>query len=61
MELSRCETLRAHVRERRLVNVKLSLQYAHHAKFNGAGTAYDGLGRDASDNDTRYRLPWFAY
>lgn len=43
------------------LNVKLSVQYTHYVKFNGAGTDYDGLGRNASDNDTLYLLLWFAY
>jgi hypothetical protein len=43
------------------LNVKLSLQYTHYMKFNGAGSNYDGLGRSASDNDTLYLLLWFAY
>jgi len=43
------------------LNVKLSLQYTHYTKFNGAGTNYDGLGRDASGNDTLYLVLWFAY
>ena len=43
------------------LNVKLSLQYTHYTKFNGADTNYDGLGRNASDNDTMYLLLWFAY
>ncbi|HKS92744.1 MAG TPA: hypothetical protein VJQ83_12500 [Tepidiformaceae bacterium] len=43
------------------LNVKLSLQYTHYTKFNGGSTDYDGLGRNASDNDTMYLLLWFAY
>lgn len=43
------------------LNVKLSVQYTHYMKFNGTGTNYDGLGRNASDNDTLYFLLWFAY
>lgn len=43
------------------LNVKLSLQYTHYTKFNGAGVDYDGLGRNAADNDTLYLLLWFAY
>ncbi|HTX05364.1 MAG TPA: hypothetical protein VMD06_06015, partial [Steroidobacteraceae bacterium] len=43
------------------LNVKLSVQYTHYAKFNGGGADYDGLGRNASDNDTLYLLLWFAY
>lgn len=43
------------------LNVKLSVQYTHFTKFNGGGADYDGLGRNASDNDTLYLLLWFAY
>ena len=43
------------------LNVKLSLQYTHYMRFNGADANYDGLGRNASDNDTMYLLLWFAY
>jgi hypothetical protein len=41
-------------------NTKLVLQYQHYTKFNGATTNYDGVGRNASDNDTTYLLLWFA-
>ena len=43
------------------LNVKLSAQYTHYTRFNGASVNYDGLGRNASDNDTLYLLLWFAY
>jgi hypothetical protein len=43
------------------LNVKLSLQYTWYSKFNGGGTNYDGVGRNAADNDTLYLLLWFAY
>jgi hypothetical protein len=43
------------------LNVKLSLQYTWYGKFNGGSTNYDGLGRNASDNDTLYLVLWFAY
>ena len=43
------------------LNVKLSAQYTAYSKFNGAGSNYDGLGRNASDNNTWYLLLWFAY
>jgi hypothetical protein len=43
------------------LNVKLSLQYTWYSKFNGGGSNYDGVGRNASDNDTLYLLLWFAY
>jgi hypothetical protein len=43
------------------LNVKLSAQYTLYSKFNGAGTNYDGVGRNASDNNALYLLLWFAY
>ena len=43
------------------LNVKISAQYVAYNKFNGAGSNYDGLGRNASDNNTLYLLLWFAY
>jgi hypothetical protein len=43
------------------LNVKVSAQYTVYDKFNGAGSNYDGLGRNASDNNTLYLLLWFAY
>ncbi len=43
------------------LNVKISAQYTAFNKFNGAGSNYDGLGRNASDNNTVYLLLWFAY
>lgn len=43
------------------LNVKLTAQYTAYSKFNGAGTNYDGVGRNASDNNTLYLLLWFAY
>lgn len=43
------------------LNVKISAQYTGYGKFNGASSNYDGLGRNASDNNTLYLLLWFAY
>jgi len=43
------------------LNTKLSLQYIDYLKFNGADTNYDGVGRNASDNNSLYALLWFAY
>jgi len=43
------------------LNVKVSLQYTWYGRFNGRATNYDGVGRNASDNDTLYLLLWFAY
>ncbi len=42
------------------LNVKIGLQSTHYSKFNGAETNYDGVGRNASDNDTTYLYMWFA-
>jgi hypothetical protein len=42
------------------MNVKIVLQYTHYTMFNGASSNYDGVGRNASDNDTTYLLMWFA-
>jgi hypothetical protein len=42
------------------LNVKVVLQYTHYTMFNGASNNYDGVGRNASDNDTTYLLMWFA-
>jgi hypothetical protein len=43
------------------LNVKFSVQYTAYTKFNGGSTNYDGVGRNASDNNTWYLLLWFAY
>lgn len=43
------------------LNVKLSVQYTNYLRFNGGNLNYDGLGRDASDNNTLYLLAWLAY
>jgi hypothetical protein len=43
------------------LNVKLSVQYTNYLRFNGGNMNYDGLGRDASDNNTVYVLAWLAY
>jgi hypothetical protein len=43
------------------LNVKIAAQYTFYDKFNGGGSNYDGLGRNASDNNTLYLLLWFAY
>ena len=43
------------------LNVKMTLQYTHYTKFNGSTSNYDGLGRNASDNDTTYLNMWFAF
>jgi hypothetical protein len=43
------------------LNVKLTAEYTWYSKFNGAGTNYDGVGRNASDNNALYLILWFAY
>jgi hypothetical protein len=43
------------------LNTKLSLQYTHYTRFNGAGDNYDGFGRNASDNDSVYGLLWVVF
>lgn len=40
---------------------KFSLEYIIYNKFNGAGSNYDGFGRNASDNNTLYALIWFMF
>ena len=42
------------------LNVKIGLQYTYYTKFNGAQNNYDGVGRNASNNDTTYLYAWFA-
>ncbi len=42
-------------------NTKFSLQYTMYDKFDGAATNYDGLGRNASDNNTFMAMAWLMY
>lgn len=42
-------------------DIRLTFQYTHYSKFNGAGRNYDGFGRSAPDNDTFYLLGWFMF
>jgi hypothetical protein len=44
-----------------LEKYKFSLQYMIYNKFNGAGSNYDGFGRNASDNNTLYLLAWLMF
>ena len=43
------------------MNTRLTLQYTLYTKFNGAGSNYDGSGRNASDNDTLYGIVWLMF
>lgn len=42
-------------------NVRFALQYVAYNKFNGGSTNYDGLGRNAKDNNTLYMYGWFMF
>jgi len=42
-------------------NVRFGAQYTAYNIFNGAANNYDGLGRNASDNNTLYLYAWFAF
>jgi hypothetical protein len=42
-------------------NVKFSLQYTIYNRINGASKNYDGLGHNASDNNTLYLEAWIAF
>lgn len=41
--------------------VRVGLQYTAYNKYNGAASNYDGLGRNASDNNTVFFYVWGAY
>jgi len=41
-------------------NMRAGLQYVVFTRFNGASGNYDGLGHNASDNDTLRIFTWFA-
>lgn len=43
------------------LNVKLALQYTYYDKFNGATNNYDGVGRNAADNNSLYLMLWYAF
>ena len=43
------------------LNVKLGLQYTAFTRFDGATSNYDGLGRNASDNNLLYAYLWLAF
>ncbi|MDE2183420.1 MAG: cytochrome C [Alphaproteobacteria bacterium] len=40
--------------------MRVGLQYTMYSKFDGASTNYDGLGHNASDNNTLRIFTWFA-
>jgi hypothetical protein len=42
-------------------NIDLAAQYTGYGKFNGASTNYDGVGRDATGNNSIYLLARFVF
>lgn len=42
-------------------NTRFALQYVDYSKFNGGSSNYDGLGRNAKDNNTLYLYGWFMF
>jgi hypothetical protein len=42
-------------------NIGLTFQYTGYLKFNGAGTNYDGAGRNASANNSTYLMARFVF
>jgi hypothetical protein len=44
-----------------LRDTRIAVQYTAYTKFNGASSNYDGLGRNARDNNTLYLLGWLMF
>jgi len=42
-------------------NTKFAAQYVAYQKFDGSSTNYDGLGRNAANNNTIYLLAWLSF
>ncbi len=42
-------------------NLRVGVQYTIYNRFDGSRSDYDGLGHDASDNNTARVFAWFAY
>lgn len=42
-------------------NTKFALQYVAYNKFDGSKSKYDGIGRNASNNNTLYLLVWLNF
>jgi len=42
-------------------NVRIGAQYTAYSTYNGASDNYDGLGRNASDNNTLFLYAWVAF
>jgi hypothetical protein len=43
------------------LNFRIGLQYTHWTKFDGATTNIDGMGRNASDNNTFFAYIWTMF
>lgn len=43
------------------LNVKFGVQYTYYTEFNGASRNYDGMGHNATDNNTLYLFSWLAF
>lgn len=44
-----------------LQNIKFGVRYTRYDKFNGDSTNYDGMGRNARDNNTLFLYGWFMF
>lgn len=42
-------------------NTKFATQYVAYQKFDGSGANYDGMGRNAGNNNTIYLLAWLTF
>ncbi len=42
-------------------NTRIALQYVLYNKFNGAGSNYDGTGRNAANNDALFLMAWLVF
>lgn len=42
-------------------NIRVGAQFTAYSAYQGAGSNYDGAGRNASDNNSMFLYAWFAY
>jgi hypothetical protein len=43
------------------LNARIGLQYTFYDKFNGAAANFDGMGRNARDNNTVFAYAWIMF
>ncbi len=43
------------------LNTRFAMQYTAYSRFNGAGSNYDGTGRNPGDNNTLYLSAWVVF